>query len=67
MKNYKLVWRDPDTQAVRTSAVNYSHGAAEDARARLQALGAVVRIVEIPVGGDVPEAAVEELRAGNAG
>ncbi|MFI6689835.1 hypothetical protein [Streptomyces sp. NPDC050485] len=65
VKNYKLVWREPSGKA-STSALNYSLGAAEDAQTRLQAEGAVVRIVEVPVGGDVPEAVVEEIRAEGA-
>lgn len=65
VKNYKLVWREPGGK-VWTSAVNYSPGAAEDAQARLQAEGAVVRIVEVSVGGDVSAAVVEEMRAEGA-
>ncbi|WP_438289566.1 hypothetical protein [Streptomyces sp. HUAS TT7] len=64
VKNYKLVWREPSGEV--SSAVNYSLGAAEDTQTGLQAKGAVVRIVEVPFGGDVPEAALEDMRAEGA-
>ncbi|MEV5282932.1 hypothetical protein [Streptomyces sp. NPDC052811] len=66
VKNYKLVWREQDSPTVRTSVVSYSLGAAQGEQARLQAQGGRVRIVEVAVGGTVPEAVLEEVRAEGA-
>ncbi|WP_406503209.1 hypothetical protein [Streptomyces sp. NBC_00212] len=45
---------------------SYSLGAAEDREKELKAKGAAVRIVGVPVGGQVPEAVLEEMRAGGS-
>ncbi|GAA2417554.1 hypothetical protein GCM10010388_00260 [Streptomyces mauvecolor] len=66
VKNYKLVWREQGSQMVRTSVVSYSLGAAEGAQRRLQAERAVVRIVEVPFGEDVPAAVLKDMHADGA-
>ncbi|MFD9567060.1 hypothetical protein [Streptomyces sp. NPDC059994] len=63
MRNFKVVWRDSEGR-VRSSAVSYSASAAEDRRQQLEAGKAVVRVVEVEPGADVPAGLVEEMRAG---
>ncbi|MCT9093933.1 hypothetical protein N4G70_34510 [Streptomyces sp. ASQP_92] len=65
MTNYRLVWRERGSDLVRISAVSYGLSAAEYRQRELQAAEADVRIVEVPVGGAVPEDVLEGMRTGN--
>ncbi|RCH65462.1 hypothetical protein DT019_27060 [Streptomyces sp. SDr-06] len=63
VENFKVVSRTVEGR-VRVSVVSYDAASAEDERVRLEAAGAVVRIVPVPMGASVPEAVLEELRTG---
>ncbi|MEU5436411.1 hypothetical protein AB0G73_23955 [Streptomyces sp. NPDC020719] len=62
MKTYRLAWKMQDG-AVRTSAVSYSMSAAEDRREQLAVTCTAVRVVEVPIGQDIPSAVIKEMSA----